>query len=121
MSPFLSYILRAGLYLGLFYAFYLLVMRRTTFFRLNRVILLAGSYLCLILPLIRLRSVSSVSQAASPTMVAVGQDVETLTSSVMIPWQLLLGVYLAGVLITLALFGRSALKTGRLIRRGKAH
>ncbi|MBO4446695.1 MAG: M56 family metallopeptidase [Bacteroidales bacterium] len=52
-------------------------------------------------------------------MVAVGQDVETLTSSVMIPWQLLLGVYLAGVLITLALFGRSALKTGRLIRRGK--
>ena len=119
MSPFLSYILRAGLYLGLFYAFYLLVMRRTTFFRLNRVILLAGSYLCLLLPLIRLRTVSSVSQAESPTMVAVGQDVETLTSSVMIPWQLLLGVYLAGVLITLALFGRSALKTGRLIRRGK--
>ena len=119
MSPFLSYIMRAGLYLGLFYAFYLLVMRRTTFFRLNRVILLAGSYLCLILPLIRLRTVSAVSQAASPTMVAVGEDVETLTSSVMIPWQLLLGVYLAGVLITLALFGRSALKMSLLIRRGK--
>ena len=29
MSPFLLYIARAGLYLGLFYAFYLLVMRRT--------------------------------------------------------------------------------------------
>ena len=118
MSPFLSYIMRAGLYLGLFYAFYLLVMRRTTFFRLNRVILLAGSYLCLLLPLIRLRTVSAVSQAASPTMVAIGEDVETLTSATF-PWQLLLGVYLAGVLITLALFGRSALKTGRLIRRGK--
>ena len=118
MSPFLSYIMRAGLYLGLFYAFYLLVMRRTTFFRLNRVILLAGSYLCLMLPLIRLRTVSAVSQAASPTMVAIGEDVETLTSATF-PWQLLLGVYLAGVLITLALFGRSALKTGRLIRRGK--
>lgn len=38
MSPFLLYIARAGLYLSLFYAFYLLVMRRTTFFRLNRVL-----------------------------------------------------------------------------------
>ena len=56
MTQFLLYIARVGLYLGLFYAFYLLVMRRTTFFRLNRVLLLAGSYLCLLLPFIRLRT-----------------------------------------------------------------
>ena len=43
MSPFLIYIARAGLYLSLFYAFYLMVMRRTTFFRLNRTLLLSGS------------------------------------------------------------------------------
>ena len=36
MSAFLLYIGRCGLYLGLFYAFYLLVMRRTTFFRLKK-------------------------------------------------------------------------------------
>ena len=118
MSPFLLYIMLAGLYLSLFYAFYLMVMRRTTFFRLNRVLLLAGSYLCLLLPLIRIRTDSAVSQAATPTMVAIGEEVETLTSATF-HWQLLLGVYLAGVLITLALFGRSALKMGRLIRRGK--
>ena len=47
MTAFLLYILRGGLYLGLFYTFFLLVMRKTTFFRLNRVLLLAGSYLCL--------------------------------------------------------------------------
>ena len=51
MTAFLLYILRGGLYLGLFYAFYTLVMRRTTFFRFNRVALLAGSLACAILPL----------------------------------------------------------------------
>ena len=43
MTALLLYIARSGLYLGVFYAFYLLVMRRTTFFRLNRFVLLAGS------------------------------------------------------------------------------
>ena len=51
MNAFLLYIARGGLYAGLFYAFYLLVMRRTTFFRLNRALLLAGSYLCLLFAL----------------------------------------------------------------------
>lgn len=36
MTAFLLYILRSGLYLGLFYTFFLLVMRKTTFFRLIR-------------------------------------------------------------------------------------
>ena len=67
MKEFLLYIVRSGLYLGVFYAFYLLVMRRTTFFRLNRVVLLAGSVLCALLPLLRVRSAQML--AVSPSEV----------------------------------------------------
>ena len=76
MSPFLLYIARSGLYLSLFYAFYLMVMRRATLFRLNRTHLLSGSYLCLLLPFIRLRSVKAASSAAELTMMAVGAESE---------------------------------------------
>ena len=55
MTPFLLYLLRASLYLAIFYAFYLLVMRRTTLFRFNRIALLLGTVLCHLLPLLRLR------------------------------------------------------------------
>ena len=119
MSPFLLYIARAGLYLSLFYAFYLLVMRRTTFFRLNRVLLLLGSYLCLLLPLIRLRTVTVSIVSEGPMMV--GVEGEGVAASAPFPWQtVLLGVYLAGMAGTLALYGVSAWKMGRLIRKGKA-
>ncbi|MBR4771574.1 MAG: TonB-dependent receptor, partial [Bacteroidales bacterium] len=92
MTAFLLYIARAGLYLSLFYAFYLLVMRRTTFFKLNRAVLLAGSYLCLLLPLIRLRTVT-VSVSAEPlTMVAAGEETGAVQAA--FPWMaVLLAVY----------------------------
>ena len=119
MSPFLLYMLRSGLYLSLFYAFYLLVMRRTTFFRLNRALLLAGSYLCLLLPLIRLRTITVSIVSEGPTMV--GVEGEGVAASAPFSWQtILLGLYLAGALVTLALYGVSAWKMGRLIRSGKA-
>lgn len=120
MSPLLLYIARAGLYLSLFYAFYLMVMRRTTFFRLNRTLLLSGSYLCLLLPFIRLRSVRAASTAAELTMVAVGAESEGIAAPVAFPWhEILLGVYITGALVTLTLYGISAWKMGRLIRKGE--
>ena len=119
MSPFLLYIARAGLYLSLFYAFYLLVMRRTTFFRLNRVLLLLGSYLCLLLPLIRLRTVTVSIVSEGPLMV--GVEGEGVAASAPFPWQtVLLGVYLAGMAATLVLYIASAWKMGRMMRKGKA-
>lgn len=56
MTDFLLYIARSGLYLGIFHAFFLLAMRKTTFFRTNRILLLAGSLGCLLLPLFHLRT-----------------------------------------------------------------
>ena len=118
MSPFLLYIARAGLYLSLFYAFYLLVMRRTTFFRLNRVLLLAGSYLCLVLPFVRLRSVSATSLASDLTMVGIGDEAEAAVKGAF-PWQeIVLAVYVAGAVVTLVMFLVSSWKMGRLIGKG---
>jgi len=119
MSPFLLYVARAGLYLGLFYAFYMLVMRRTTFFRLNRALLLTGSYLCLLLPFVRLRTVSATVVASALTMVSVGEEAENTAASVF-PWmELLLALYIVGALVTLALFVVSACKMGCLFRKGE--
>ena len=122
MSPFLLYIARAGLYLSLFYAFYLLVMRRTTFFQLNRVLLLAGSYLCLLLPFIRLRTVaeaSGVAQTLTIQSVAVGEPAD-LTLPAAFPWKVvLLAFYIAGALATLALYLISAHKMRRVIWRAE--
>jgi len=124
MSPFLLYIARAGLYLGLFYAFYLLVMRRTTFFRLNRVLLLMGSYLCLLLPFIRLRTVKAAVMASDLTVAGIGAE----SSGTALPskalavfsWQeWIMAMYVAGVLLAFALFLVSTWKMGRLIRMGE--
>ena len=60
MTPFLLYIVRSGLYLAVFYAFYLLVMRRTTLFRFNRFALLLGSAACALLPLLRVRTAAAL-------------------------------------------------------------
>ena len=112
--------MRGGLYLGLFYAFYLLVMRRTTFFRLNRTVLLVGSYLCLLLPAIRIRTATAAGIATELTMVAAGTETAGETLRAAFPWkEVLLAIYLAGVAATLALFLVSAWKMGRLIRKGE--
>lgn len=121
MNPFLLYIARGGLYLGLFYAFYLLVMRRTTFFRLNRTLLLAGSYLCLLLPAIRLRTVTAAGLASELTMVAAGAEgaVPAVRSSGI--WQeALLAFYVVGAAVTLGLYLLSAWRMHRVIRKGES-
>lgn len=51
MTTLLKYLAESGLYLAVFYACYLVVMRNTTFFRLNRAAILAGTLICLTTPL----------------------------------------------------------------------
>ncbi len=48
------YIIKGTLYLSVFIAFYMLVMRKTTFIRLNRAMFLGGTFLCMVLPLIEI-------------------------------------------------------------------
>ena len=51
MSYALIYLLKSTTYLALFYGFFLVMMRSTTFFRLNRIMLLLGTFVCMLLPL----------------------------------------------------------------------
>ena len=121
MTSFLLYIARAGLYLGLFYAFYLLVMRRTTFFRLNRALLLCGSFLCLMLPFFRLRSVVTAGLASELSMAAAGTEAAEEAVQAAFPWkEVLLAIYAAGALATLTLYALSAWKIRRAMRRGES-
>ena len=118
MKEFLLYILRSGLYLGVFYAFYLLVMRRTTFFRLNRTAILIGSALCALLPLLRVRSAQLFVGAGPLSITAVGEASETdAAAGVGLIWDQVLGIlYLAGLLVVLGVTLISVLKMYRLVR-----
>ena len=48
MSYALIYLLKSTTYLALFYGFFLVMMRSTTFFRLNRIMLLLGTFVCML-------------------------------------------------------------------------
>ena len=52
MTGAILYIIKSTLYLSVFYTFFMLVMRKTTFFRLNRIAFITGTFLCLGLPFI---------------------------------------------------------------------
>ena len=133
MNAFLLYLLKGTLLLAVFDAFFLLVMRRSEHFRFNRIVLLAGSFVCLLLPLIPLSlssptvysewiepAVVGVAGAAAPAPAAIAAAPAGLGLS----WQgILLGIYLAGAAATLAFYLRSHAGMIRLLRHtpGERH
>ena len=120
MTPFLLYIGRSSLYLALFYAFFLLVMRRTTFFRLNRILLLAGTVACFLLPLLRLRTVE-VPLLMVGSLTEVGAD-SALTAgpSAASPFPYLELLYIIGFLAVLVWTAAAMVRMYRTIRKGAA-
>ena len=54
MNGLILYMIKSGIYMTVFLSLYMLVMRKTTFFRLNRITFMTGTILCLILPLIKI-------------------------------------------------------------------
>lgn len=126
MNSFLVYLLKSSALLAVFDAFFLLVMRRSGWFRFNRIVLLAGSVLCLLLPLIpvRLPSPTLYSQWIEPVFVVAfnGEAPLVETSEAAVPgmplWQiLLLALYAAGALVTAAFYARSYGSMFRMFRR----
>ena len=118
MTPFLLYIGRSSLYLALFYAFFLLVMRRTTFFRLNRVLLLVGTVACFLLPLLRLRAVEIPGiMAGTPVLTDVANDAPSAQAAKVNPWIIL---YAAGFLTVLVWTVVALIRMRRTMRSGEA-
>ena len=120
MTAFLLYIARRGLYLAVFYAFYLLVMRRTTFFRFNRIALLAGSVLCAVLPLLKVRTVSVLAEVGPLTMTSVEEGAVLASPQASFPWTLLICcLYNAGIAAVLVTTLLSAMKIIQMEKTGQ--
>ena len=137
MSYFLIYLLKSTVYLGLFYAFFLIAMRSTTFFRLNRWMLLLGTVVCMLLPCYTL-TVEEVKGIQLPMQVLddilvlptpvqpeteltekttlLLPESETITSTTRLPY-LLLGIYIVGAIVYLSMVIRSFAQVWRLIDR----
>ncbi len=98
----LLYIIRCGLYLALFYAFFLLMMKNTDFFRFNRVALAVGTAACLLLPLLRPEFPSEGAQLAERINAAIYAELEPIAlaqgqGSGISTAGLLLGAYALGL------------------------
>ena len=118
MTPFLLYIGRSSLYLALFYAFFLLVMRRTTFFRLNRVLLLVGTLVCFLLPLLRLRTVEVPGMMAGvPMLAGVDESAQSAEAAKVNPLFIL---YAAGFLTVLLWTVIALIRMRRTMQKGEA-
>ena len=118
----LSYLLTASLYLLLFYGCYELLLRRNTFFGLNRAYLLTSVVLSLLLPFVELPGGAAdslpVGSITLPTF-TVGQSQSVQTDNLTITqwiW-LLYGLGAVIMLVRLAIRLRSVFS---LIKRGKA-
>ena len=121
MENFLLYILRSGLYIGIFYAFFLLVMRKTTFFRLNRILLLAGTVICLVLPLLRVRTeINLIAVGPMSAGEISGEASEAVATAAGFSWGPVLAVaFFAGTAIAVVCAVLSIARMFRITRGGE--
>ena len=135
MSYFLIYLIRSTFYLALFYAFFMIAMRNTTFFRLNRLMLLLGTFVCMFLPLytftieeiegiqLPMQILDEMLVVQIPEYPETGEihstellkfEKQTEASSPILPY-LLLGIYTVGAVIYLTMVIRSFADIRKLI------
>ena len=133
MSYFLIYLIKSTVYLGLFYAFFLVAMRSTTFFRFNRVMLLLGTVVCMLLPCytITVNEVEGIQlpmQILDEMLVLKTTDEPIETSAIELPLQetapttstpflpiILLGIYFLGMLAYWFMVIRSFIEIWKMI------
>ena len=133
MSYFLIYLIKSTVYLGLFYAFFLVAMRSTTFFRFNRVMLLLGTVVCMLLPCytITVDEVEGIQlpmQILDEMLVLKTTDEPIETSAIELPLQetapttstpflpiILLGIYFIGMLAYWFMVIRSFIEVWKMI------
>ena len=116
----MAYIIKSGLMLSLFSLFFILVMKKTTFFRFNRTMLMAGSFICLLLPLFDMSFmpetvVSSMPHLEIPDSTALKENAETGGWN----WIAALKViYFVGVMTVAAFCVMSIFRTLSVCRKG---
>lgn len=121
----IAYIVTSGLLLSVFYAFFMLLMRKTTFFTFNRFSLMAGSLLCLALPLIHWdfsgTAVSNVIPTLTLPQAVVSAEGGTLNAADKgLSWLgVVSGIYFLGAFVVLIMNILSVIQTSRMIASGE--
>jgi TonB family protein len=99
------YLLLSNLYLILFFGFYVLLLRRETFFQLNRIYLVGSALMSFLIPLIQLdwvkqwfitQKVQETIYTAAPIMV---YRIKAVQPQHLTMGQLVVGIYVAGIAI----------------------
>ena len=106
MIEYLLYIIKSTVYLSVFYVFFMLVMRKTTFFRFNRIVFLFSTALCLVLPLLHLSlpqmsvmPMNTIEEALAPSVVSNGELYEMQEQNVLL--MAISAVYHIGTIVVL--------------------
>ena len=91
MIEYILYIIKSTVYLSVFYVFFMLVMRKTTFFRFNRIVFLVLTALCLVLPLLHISlpqipvmPVKTIEEVLAPAVVSNGELYEMQEQNVLL-------------------------------------
>ena len=121
----IAYLITSGLLLSVFYAFFMLFMRKTTFFTFNRFALLTGSLLCLTLPLFHWNFSGTPVANVIPTLtlpeaVVSAEGGTSDAAGEGISWfEAVSGIYLLGALTVLFMNILSIIQTCRMIASGE--
>lgn len=117
----MAYIIKSGLMLSLFSLFFILVMKRTTFFRFNRIMLMAGSFICLLLPVFDMSFMPEAVVSSMPHLEMLESSALTETAVGGGGWSwmaVLTAIYFAGMTAVVAVFVISILKSLSVCRKG---
>lgn len=135
MTAFLLYMIKSTCCLTLFYLGYKALLSKETFFRFNRIVLLVGILVCILLPFVGIRTASPGAlqmplqqleeMIAEEMGEAVSRQAEAPTEAAdvaqaFVSWgELIVYLYFAGIVIGTGLLARSFISLLWLIRSGK--
>ena len=121
--------IKSTVFLSVFYAFFILFMKKTTFFRFNRMVFMAASVLCFILPTLEISPtifagidmpMNAIEEALTPTY-ELGLDGVTVTAGSGKIWLIIIStVYFAGFIIVLGSNIASYMRLYALLHKSQA-
>lgn len=113
----IAWIFKSAVLLALFYLFFMLFMKKTTFFRFNRTVIAAGTLICLALPLLPLDLPGPADGAGVYRMILPEVEASGAGNAAGFDWKvLLLSIYAAGTVTVLVSTAVSLLRIFMALR-----
>ena len=129
MTEFLIYVIKSTVYLTVFYAFFIFFMKKTTFFRFNRIMFMAASALCFILPAVDVSPaifagidmpMNAIEEALTPAY-KLGIDEVTVKADSGMIWLIIIStIYFVGLFSVLGSNIASYIRLYKLLHEGQA-